>query len=242
MTDFRGIGLCAPYASSKPHSHPRWEIGIYTAGAGTAWIGSRAIAVGTGVVVCYPPDITHFERSEQPLSGYFATTDEMPGIAPGGMEGHDDEDGSCARLAALVTETFMRDRALGDPLVLSLFEALTLLVRRRVAPGRVPHPLVERLRRALHEGMGDAAFSVARALAALPMSRDHLRRRFADETGRTPIRYLVELRIGRARELLRMGRSVKQVAEEVGFTDPYYFSRVFRSIAGRPPSEDSPRR
>src|SRR5689334_6517269 len=128
MPSFQGIVLCAPYASSKLHSHPGWEIGVYTAGAGTAWIGERAIAVGRGVVVCYPPLIPHRDQGERPLSGYFAGTDELPGVAAEGMVADEGADGACARLAALVTEAFERERSLSDPLVLSLFEAFALMV------------------------------------------------------------------------------------------------------------------
>jgi AraC-like DNA-binding protein len=42
--------------------------------------------------------------------------------------------------------------------------------------------------------------------------------------------------VGRAQELLAMGRSVAQAGSEAGFDDPYYFSRVFTQQVGSPPS------
>jgi len=35
-----------------------------------------------------------------------------------------------------------------------------------------------------------------------------------------------------AKRLQQPGALVKQVAEEVGFTDPFHFSRVFNSVFG----------
>lgn len=67
------------------------------------------------------------------------------------------------------------------------------------------------------------------------------RRRFAylfeRYTGLTPINYLTEIRIRRAKELLRSGISVAEVAEKVGYFDNFYFSRVFKKQIGMSPSE-----
>ncbi len=64
-------------------------------------------------------------------------------------------------------------------------------------------------------------------------SHEHLSRSFAKHTGRTPREMLLQLRIERACQLLMdEGRSVKQVAYEVGFADENYFSRMFKEVKG----------
>lgn len=67
------------------------------------------------------------------------------------------------------------------------------------------------------------------------------RRRFAylfeRYTGLSPIQYLTEIRIRRAKELLRSGISVAEVAERVGYLDNFYFSRVFKKQTGMSPTE-----
>lgn len=58
-------------------------------------------------------------------------------------------------------------------------------------------------------------------------------KRFAEET---PLQLLTRLKMGKAAELLGSGELlIKQVAEEVGFVDPYHFSRVFKRVYGIPP-------
>lgn len=66
----------------------------------------------------------------------------------------------------------------------------------------------------------------------------HLNRLFKRTLGITPLRYLTRLRMDRAAELLSEGRlSVEGVAAELGYDDPFYFSRVFRSHFGRSPAQ-----
>jgi AraC-like DNA-binding protein len=52
---------------------------------------------------------------------------------------------------------------------------------------------------------------------------------------------LLELRMGRAAELLREGRlSVKQIAAAVGIPEPSYFCRCFRKAYGCTPLTFNP--
>ncbi len=62
-----------------------------------------------------------------------------------------------------------------------------------------------------------------------------LRQRFYKENGVTLIRYLNRERILRAGYLLSKGKSVKEVCWEIGMKDPFYFSRLFKSIMGKSP-------
>jgi len=64
----------------------------------------------------------------------------------------------------------------------------------------------------------------------------HLNRLFHKSEGCSISGYLAELKIDRARELLRQGRfPVKAVARMCGFDDPGYFARFFRRHTGKSP-------
>jgi AraC-like DNA-binding protein len=53
---------------------------------------------------------------------------------------------------------------------------------------------------------------------------------------RSPYQHLLRLKMGRAAELLQTpGRLVKQVADELQFSDPYHFSRAFKAVYGAAP-------
>lgn len=62
---------------------------------------------------------------------------------------------------------------------------------------------------------------------------------FKQITGDTPIRYLIDVRLDKARELLagNPGISVHEVAEQVGYEDVYHFSKLFKKRFGVSPSK-----
>jgi transcriptional regulator GlxA family with amidase domain len=61
------------------------------------------------------------------------------------------------------------------------------------------------------------------------MSQRTLNRRFKRATGVSPGRYLQQLRLEHARELLRDSNlSVTEIAAKVGYQDVAYFSTLFR--------------
>jgi AraC family transcriptional regulator len=59
--------------------------------------------------------------------------------------------------------------------------------------------------------------------------------------GEPPHRYVIRLRIERAKELLREGRlSLAQVAAAVGFADQCHFNRHFKRLVGETPGQFLP--
>lgn len=67
-------------------------------------------------------------------------------------------------------------------------------------------------------------------------SRDHLVRLFKKHCGVTPGEYMIRARIDRAKQLLQIpGMSVKQVALDLGYPDPYAFSKQFKARTGIAP-------
>ncbi|WP_053377101.1 ABC transporter substrate-binding protein [Paenibacillus sp. FJAT-27812] len=61
---------------------------------------------------------------------------------------------------------------------------------------------------------------------------------FKELTGKKPLDYLTELRINRSKEwLIHTDSPLRDIAERVGFTDEYYFSRRFRLMTGFSPRQ-----
>jgi AraC-like DNA-binding protein len=68
------------------------------------------------------------------------------------------------------------------------------------------------------------------------MSKRSFLRAFQAATGKSPIAYLIQLRINRAASLLRRGDdSITDIAFLVGFRDSNYFTRQFRKVFGTSP-------
>jgi AraC-like DNA-binding protein len=70
------------------------------------------------------------------------------------------------------------------------------------------------------------------------LSERHFFRRFKAATGFSPINWLRRERISFAQaKLLENGSSIKQIADEVGYNDVFFFSRDFKRHTGSCPSE-----
>ncbi|HEY3332495.1 MAG TPA: AraC family transcriptional regulator [Capsulimonadaceae bacterium] len=75
-------------------------------------------------------------------------------------------------------------------------------------------------------------------LAALcHLSEDHFIKTFRDAIGSPPAHYILKRRIATAAQrLLFTDDSIERIADECGFTDRFYFSRVFSRETGVPPA------
>jgi AraC-like DNA-binding protein len=73
--------------------------------------------------------------------------------------------------------------------------------------------------------------------AATGLSRAFLARSFAETFGMPPHRYLIELRLERAKRALARGTSVTEACLEVGFTSLGSFSASFHRRVGVSPRE-----
>ena len=72
----------------------------------------------------------------------------------------------------------------------------------------------------------------------LNITPEYLGSQFHKEVGVNFSTYIRDFRISKAKELL-IGTQLKlyKIAEQVGYTDPKYFSRVFRECTGQLPEE-----
>jgi YesN/AraC family two-component response regulator len=68
------------------------------------------------------------------------------------------------------------------------------------------------------------------------LSPVYLSKIFKEETGDSPINYLINMRLNKAKELLEEGDlSIKTIAKSVGYNDAYYFSKLFKKHFGVSP-------
>lgn len=68
------------------------------------------------------------------------------------------------------------------------------------------------------------------------ISPSHFSTIFAQETGETFIGYLTNIRIRRAMELLKTTNlKVNEIAFEIGYKEPHYFSQLFKKVTGKSP-------
>src|ERR1700691_1422098 len=84
----------------------------------------------------------------------------------------------------------------------------------------------------------DQPLQVSTLAAQASVSPSHYFALFKRQTGTAPIDFFIRLRMNHARELLESTcSSVKEVAATMGYDDPFYFSRVFKSVHQVAPAE-----
>jgi len=238
MSHFLSIGLIPkPIDTFPPHQHTTWEIVLYTKGKGVATVGDQEIPFCVGTIVCMPPDIPHKERSEAGFTNIHIHATRAGVPFPERIPIFQDPvDRPFFNIASMLFREFHHKAGHWELITQDLFDILILYLSRWRSAER-PHPQVEALRNLLVAKFHDSDFSVGDALKRVPLSPDHLRKLFQKAYGKAPIDFLTELRVNEAKHLLEIGGfPVKEVSQRVGFTDPYYFSRVFRKVTGRWPS------
>ncbi len=96
---------------------------------------------------------------------------------------------------------------------------------------------VKRLNKLIEENMNNPFFSVSEITKSLNISRSVLHVKCKNLLNTSVIDYIRELRMKHARDLLIKGRNISETAYAVGFSDPGYFTKVFKKQFNITPSE-----
>ncbi len=96
---------------------------------------------------------------------------------------------------------------------------------------------LQQLRETINKHLTIADFSVPQIAQIMQMSQVQVYRKLKALTGKTPTQYVRILRMKRAMELLNTTTlNISEIAYDLGFSDPNYFSRTFQQIYGKTPS------
>lgn len=95
---------------------------------------------------------------------------------------------------------------------------------------------IEKLQQLIAEHLSDSTYTVERMASDVCLSRTQLFRKCKSLVGESPVELLRNTRLKKAQELLAQGEGpISSVAEQVGFTDPSYFTKCYKSYFGSTP-------
>ncbi len=152
-------------------------------------------------------------------------------------------------LESMVREGVQKRRYYAEMIDLRLRELLYALLRDELHEGEDAHGPVRpesasAANRNLHEAVAyietnyREPIDLAKLAGIACYNTSYFCKLFRSEVGTSPIHYLIDTRIEKAKELFRNSdMMVSEVAEEVGFDSIHYFSRCFAGRVGCPPIE-----
>lgn len=96
---------------------------------------------------------------------------------------------------------------------------------------------VEKIIKYMHENI-NRRLTLTELSELVQLSPAYLSRTFKETTGYSVIEFFNKIKIDKGKEFISEGdKKIKEVAELLGFKDEFYFSRIFKKIEGKSPSE-----
>jgi AraC-like DNA-binding protein len=212
-------------------TYESWSLLVPRNGSFAVEISGAPYAVATfGDIVICPPGGTLWRRMRTPAAFFHARFDtELE--PPIGRTRLPDLDRLRTNLAMLES-TDSRTDLIATHVVTDL-----VLMALRAPRGEPTDELMDQAVAVILDNFTSPDLSLGELATILGISAAQLSRRFRAARGVTPIAYLRDLRLRKARELLaETDATLRTVAERSGYRSAFYLSRVFTSQTGHSPS------
>ena len=100
------------------------------------------------------------------------------------------------------------------------------------------YSMIQKAKQHINSHFADQDISLHSVASVVHVSPNHFSTIFSQETGETFIEYLTQVRISRSKDLL-LSTNLRSadIAYDVGFGDPHYFSFIFKKTTGISPRE-----
>lgn len=215
------------------HTHPFWEMVIYVEGEGEGVIDGVKYKFKQGTAVAIPPNKIHSEVGAGNYVTYYVYFPML--VAESNTIFSSDSSGNLIKLADVLYDVYSRKEdnypSLSNSIAFTIFEYIKGV---REQANMSAHTRI--FTKLIRENLSNVAFSLPAEAEEYGITMHHLRYCFERDLGKTPLEYLTELRLERARQLIISGMlRVKDVSRQCGYADCYYFSRSFKKQYGIAP-------
>ena len=245
-----GIEKCSPDYDNYREDFPYFCLEFVIAGSGKLKLDGKENQIFPGCVFSYGPGISHHIKcsAEEPMTKYFIdfagkkslSRLESIQMPPGALVRSKNPEELSDAFHNIVKYGCKEQRHVKKICEL-LFEALILILSDNTAPfGTAAARALSSFQKL--KSLIDAKYlelhnldDIAGTCNIEPAYMCRLFKRFE---GETPYKYLIKLKMKHAASLLRGGNiMIKEVAKEVNFTDPYFFSKTFKRVYGISPEK-----
>jgi AraC-like DNA-binding protein/quercetin dioxygenase-like cupin family protein len=239
---------CTPNYSIHRSTFPYFSIEFVAQGRGTVKLRGKEHPLHAGKVFCYGPGTPHDIATDpqQPLVKYFVDFagsnasallkncgmkpgDTLQVIAPSDLQALFDE----------LIHNGIRATRYSPEICTKLLECLSFKTAELSAPSEgieSPAFLTYQKCRQYIEQNFERLRTLTQIARECHVNSAYLCRLFRRFDHQSPYQYLIRLKMNVAAERLHQpGALIKQVAEQTGFSDPFHFSRAFKSVFGLSP-------
>ena len=244
-----GCERCAPDYQIRRNTFPYFGLEFVAGGKGTLVMGNREHRLVPGTIFAYGPRVAHHITTSagEPLVKYFVDFAGRAAAAllrsiplPPGTVIQTSAPAEVMPIFDELTANGMKNTAQSPAIGAALLEALLLkLAETRMPAGSVETAAFETYQRCRRE-LEDGALAI-RSLQELAerchVDAAYLCRLFRRFDHESPYHRLMRLKMSHAAARMQApGALVKQIAAELGFDDPYHFSRAFKNVFGLSPT------
>ena len=225
------------------HDHEFWEILLNIEGSGTAIIDKQKYDFCPGTIFCIRPGIRHSKKAEDGfidgsiLLSDFCFKSEKENV----LVFQDDARHSFYSLFRLAYEYPLNQATdiYAERFLRSILDAMQNLLCHW-KDSTYKNPEVLRVKKILSDHVSDIHFSLNDVIGSTSYSPNHFRKLFKEQCGCSPLQYLNQLKVQKAKQQILQHKTImtiNEIAHSCGFEDPYYFSRVFKKISGLSPMQ-----
>ena len=224
------------------------ELVLVTSGKGTITLNKQVFTSSEGMLFHFCPGVSHsLETNDLYPMGFFAIHFDIFSFIPGGIP---------EKFPCLIKEVSSPQNY---AVIKKLFKEINFLRQNRlygyrlassslfgqllyeIAKGEKTEAQKKSMKKAeeiisfINENL-DKKLTLSVLSSEFSLNPSYLSQFFKAETGKSPIEYINSRKTERAKELLIEEKfKIKEIASMLGFSDPYYFSRVFKNTEGVSP-------
>ena len=218
------------------HKHTNYELYVVISGSGAVQTRAATVSASRGSVIIIPADVEHravsdeggFERIRVigDINHFFSLSEVT--VIP--SDSADD--------AIALGRVIYNNRYGESEYVSALVSALCHYATKKIKMGNELFAATTNIIEELSGNFHNSEFDIGQLLRNSGYAEDYIRGHFKKVTGKTPGRFLTELRIKHACYMMESYGKVltlNEIAEKCGYTDYVYFSKRFKEITGTPP-------
>ena len=225
-------------ANAPRYQRDSWTLYFCTAGTGRFIFEDAELPYQAGDCIVIPPNIPHSHQSSGSASCLYIFAKEAELLHRHPFSIQDDGHPWLRHLFEDAVSLFHSDADARETLLPAYVLLIAQHVNSRFPAARNSQP-VEEIVRSIQQNYTNPLYNLDEPLKSAPYCQDYLCRLFRQEMNTTPHKYLANLRLETAADMLcqSTGRSVTEIAHMCGYNDPLYFSRVFKKRYGVSPRE-----